>query len=67
MKIAEIFKSRWCLYSNENGDFQACRCSIRRAPKASGIRQKQSEGQPGGMRKPGGGVRGGKPLSLIHI
>ena len=35
--------------------------SSRSAPKAVGAVQKQSEGQPGGMRRPGGGVRGGKP------
>ena len=35
--------------------------SSRSAPKAVGALQKQSEGQPGGMRRPGGGVRGGKP------
>ena len=51
MQIAEISKSLWRLSSNENDDFQACR----------GCYQKQSLGQPGGMRRPGGGVRGGKP------
>ena len=54
MQIAEILKSLWRLYSNENGDFQACRCCIRDA-------KKQSSHQTGGMRRPGGGVRGGKP------
>ena len=46
MQIAEILKSLWRLYSNENGDFQVSRgCyqkhpegskSSRRAPKAVG-------------------------------
>ena len=61
MQIAEILKSLWRLYSSENGDFQACRCCIRRVPKAVVALQKQSLRQPGGMRRPGGGVRGGKP------
>ena len=61
MQIAEILKSLWRLYSSENGDFQACRCCIRCTPKAVGALQKQSLHQTGGMRKPGGGVRGGKP------
>ena len=61
MQIAEILKSLWRLYSSENGDFQACRGCSRDAPKAGGGFQKQSEGQPGGMRRLGGGVRGGKP------
>ena len=61
MQIAEISKSLWRLYSSENGDFQVESCRQRWAPKAGGMPQKQSERQPGGMRKPGGGVRGGKP------
>ena len=51
MQIAEIFKSLWRLYSNENGDFQACGSCKSMHPGC----------QPGGMRRPGGGVRGGKP------
>ena len=61
MQIADIFKSLRRLYTSENGDFQACRGCSRDAPKASVGFQKQSLGQPGGMRRPGGGVRGGKP------
>ena len=71
MKIAEILKSLWRLYSNENGDFQACRGrqqkqavrskSSQSAPKAVVALQKQSEGRVGGSGLAGGGVRGGKP------
>ena len=61
MQIAEILKSLWRLYSSENDDFQACRGCSRCTPKAGGGFQKQSLGQPGGMRRPGGGVRGGEP------
>ena len=61
MQIAEILKSLWRLYSNENGDFQACRGCSRRAPKEVVALQKHPGCQPGGMRRPGGGVRGGKP------
>ena len=51
MQIAEILKSLWRLYSNENGDFQV----------SCGCYQKQSEGRVGGSGLAGGGVRGGKP------
>ena len=61
MEILEILEWLWRLYSSENGDFQACCCCIRWVPKAVVAPQKQSERQPGGMRRPGGGVRGGKP------
>ena len=36
MQSVEIFKSRWRLYSSENGDFQAGRGGSWRAPKAVG-------------------------------
>ena len=61
MKIVEILKSLWRLYSYENGDFQVSRGCYRRAPKAVVALQKQSERRVGGSGLADGGVRGGKP------
>ena len=49
-------------FSNRSGACIVAKTVIfRLAAVAVGALQKQSLGQPGGMRRPGGGVRGGKP------
>ena len=61
MKIVEILKSLWRLYSNENADIRVSRGCYQRAPKAVGALQKQSSRQVGGSGLACGGVRGGEP------
>ena len=49
-------------FSNRSGACIVAKTVIFRLAAVTGVGfQKQSERQPGGMRRPGGGVRGGKP------